>query len=990
MANNFIKYLVYTPEYILEKDDVKLLNTTSKEELVKTIFKRDGKKIIKSLLSKKREKPNIDYRGVYIHPELSIVGIARIPEGGVLEDYEKYIHLLNDDLANYVINNIINILDGKGIDDNGLNLVIDKKVEEIIARKLPAIFTYKGSVDKVTDLPKDNNKVGDTYNVNSTGANYTWDGSKWDKLSETVDLSNLATKEEVKTLINEVKSEITESKEYYLIKEEYKYKQVSNKYTEGLANEVNPNSWLFSKYRDYLITDLNDILVPLTFDIEVKSDLDQYAIDNKTKIGKWEFKATPEKIMENINKNTIKIIYTYLLEFTPDPNFDFTKDRDKDGIPDYKDPNIKESPSSIEDPEATEEIKKDINYVKPTLKSDGYSLSNFNIYNNLQEGSKTWQPTGFKPDTSVFLIKEGKLISSCITDKNGNSNLQDQEGFDPTANYCLYMQEKNKTTQKLYPNVKISYKSETARDVNDKPGKAVDFLVKGKIVENPIFMVYPGFLGDWLVNNVQCKLKDIYKYRAKFLGLDKNLAGKKFETSEIWVITTRITSLDKYTFLQYDINEGTGETPRVENPLLTGVEYQVAASDGITPPKGTYFKCWKINGKEYSPGDTIILSSEDENIAYAIYEKISQIYTIAFDTKGGSPIDSKTVKHGESITLPTKDEVSQVGFELKSWKRESDNKIFNPGDIVENITQDETFEAVWGYPIVTITFNPNGGTGNPMPIMSGKKGDKINLPDATFTPPSDMIFSHWEIIEGAESGAVTQSEKNNQTLYIGSTNIVLKAIWIDIDYYVIFKSQDLSSKDIYIQGESEKYVILHKDNFTLTFPEGFLYMPSNVNIDPVFDYWEFKGKKYKQGDTVQLSVDDFKSNSHSDNELIIIGYYKIDIGYLSSLDDYTVMQGQKKVIHFYMPNFNRNTNEVDYEKSKCELVYPINGLSLKLKEYPLSPETKYFCVEATFAPKFYSTSNNTDIEIKVDIVKKDGTTLQNCKGVIKVYFNQKP
>lgn len=315
MANNFIKYLVYTPDYVLEKDDVKLLDTTSKEELVKTIFKRDGKKIIKNLLSKKREKPSIDYRGVYIHPELSIVGIARVPEGGVLEDYEKYIHLLNEDLANYVINNIINILDGNVTDENGLNLVINKKVEEIIARKLPAIFTYKGSIDKVTSLPKDNNKVGDTYNVTSTGANYTWDGSKWDKLSETIDLSNLATKKEVKILINEVKNEIPEYKEYYLVKEEYKFKVVPHA-------SVNDLKLPFSKFisektpkRDYLTTDLNELL-PLTFNMEENERI-QYD-GQGTLLGKWGINPTPVRTSNNISKNTINIIYTYLIEFTPE------------------------------------------------------------------------------------------------------------------------------------------------------------------------------------------------------------------------------------------------------------------------------------------------------------------------------------------------------------------------------------------------------------------------------------------------------------------------------------------------------------------------------------------------------------------------------------------------------------------------------------------------------------------------------------------------
>lgn len=705
MANNFIKYLVYTPDYILEKDDVKLLDTTSKEELVKTIFKRDGKKIIKSLLSKKKGKPDIDYRGVYIHPELSIVGIARIPENGVLEDYEKYIHLLNDDLANYVINNIINILDGKGTDDNGLNLIINKKVEEIIARKISAIFTYKGSVDKVTNLPKDNNKVGDTYNVTATGANYTWDGNKWDKLSETIDLSNLATKEEVKTLINEVKSKIPESKEYYLVKEEYKYKKVPNTYTEGLDNEVNPNNLFSNKYRDYLITDLNDTLVPLTFTIEDESALEQYAIDNKTKIGKWEFKSTPEKIMENINKNTIKIVYTYLLEFKPDSNFDFTKDSDKDGIPDYKDPSIE--------------------------------------------------------------------------------------------------------------------------------------------------------------------------------------------------------------------------------------------------------------------------------------------YTITFDTQGGSSVESKKIIKGDSLTLPTKDEVSYPEKELKNWERDSDKKLFNPGEVITDISKNEIFSAIWGYPIVTISFNPNGGTGPAMiPMSDCTYGDKIPLLKALFTPPDGKIFSHWEIIEGAESGAYIYEEKGNQVLYVGTKNIVLNAIWKDNSKYQILFTPQKSPSNIFMSGGRIAEIgRFNKDSFPLTLPKGYPYMSITSGIDVKFDYWEFKGKKYNSGDTVQLNRSDFELDSNGEYILEIISCYKIQIVFHPlETNNKIIQEGQEKVLSFLIAGTSINPDEVNYTKSKCEIVSdtPINGVKLELIK-----SGNDLILKATFAPEFRTTSGIHKYEIKAEIAKTGETIPYNCKGTIEIEFKGK-
>ena len=53
-----------------------------------------------------------------------------------------------------------------------------------VKEKVTSLFTYKGSVETVDLLPTTDNIKGDVWNVSSTGANYAWDGEKWDNLSE--------------------------------------------------------------------------------------------------------------------------------------------------------------------------------------------------------------------------------------------------------------------------------------------------------------------------------------------------------------------------------------------------------------------------------------------------------------------------------------------------------------------------------------------------------------------------------------------------------------------------------------------------------------------------------------------------------------------------------------------------------------------------------------------------------------------------------------
>lgn len=63
-------------------------------------------------------------------------------------------------------------------------------IKKDIDNRFFGVYKFKGTVPTYTALPQQNNVIGDTYNVNDTGSNYTWDGTAWDKLSETVELTD--------------------------------------------------------------------------------------------------------------------------------------------------------------------------------------------------------------------------------------------------------------------------------------------------------------------------------------------------------------------------------------------------------------------------------------------------------------------------------------------------------------------------------------------------------------------------------------------------------------------------------------------------------------------------------------------------------------------------------------------------------------------------------------------------------------------------------
>ena len=76
---------------------------------------------------------------------------------------------------------------GYGIEDAYTKAQVDAKVS--------SVYKYKGSVANEAALPQEDQVIGDVYNVEDTGMNVAWDGTKWDKLGSTVDLSAYMTTE---------------------------------------------------------------------------------------------------------------------------------------------------------------------------------------------------------------------------------------------------------------------------------------------------------------------------------------------------------------------------------------------------------------------------------------------------------------------------------------------------------------------------------------------------------------------------------------------------------------------------------------------------------------------------------------------------------------------------------------------------------------------------------------------------------------------------
>ena len=160
-------------------------------------------------------------------------------------------------------------------------------------------------------------------------------------------------------------------------------------------------------------------------------------------------------------------------------------------------------------------------------------------------------------------------------------------------------------------------------------------------------------------------------------------------------------------------------------------------------------------------------------VAFTLKTEVPAKYiTISFDPNGGTgTMKPMRVKAGENYTLPECTFTPPEGREFAGWL--AVNGTVYPAGTKVISSYDQSFKATWKdkeVAEVTISFDPNGGTGTMQP-MKVKSGENFTLPECTYTPPEGKEFAGWLAVNGNVYPA-----GNVATFSIDQT---LKATWKD-------------------------------------------------------------------------------------------------------------------------------------------------------------------------------------------------------------------
>ena len=236
-----------------------------------------------------------------------------------------------------------------------------------------------------------------------------------------------------------------------------------------------------------------------------------------------------------------------------------------------------------------------------------------------------------------------------------------------------------------------------------------------------------------------------------------------------------------------------GSSDAIHIIVKTGSEFTAPMSGGLTRPDGntgSYFMWLGSDGKLYAPGVSV-----PADVTTLTAQWTAPTYAVTLNTNGGTIADGKDVTgytYGVGATLPT--DVTRTGYTFKGWY-DNENLTGNPVTAISNTeTGNKEYWAKWEANTYTVTFDPNGGSVDPVAATTDSSGKLSSLPIPTHG--GNYRFDGWYTAQtGGIKVTLNQVYTANTTLY---------AYWIYTGGSSFSKDRDDPSGNAFITDRPNK------------------------------------------------------------------------------------------------------------------------------------------------------------------------------------------
>jgi uncharacterized repeat protein (TIGR02543 family) len=209
-------------------------------------------------------------------------------------------------------------------------------------------------------------------------------------------------------------------------------------------------------------------------------------------------------------------------------------------------------------------------------------------------------------------------------------------------------------------------------------------------------------------------------------------------------------------------------------PAVSGTfAAETAYTATITLTAKTGFTLQGVSENFFTVAGAIATNAVDSGVITAVFPTTIPIYTVSFDSNGGSVVASQYISEGGTVSRPTNP--TKSGFGFVNWYSNAD--LTNPPyDFNTPVTGDITLYAQWSTTFYTVAFESNGG--EPVDDQSVGEGGTASRPVPS---RDDYEFGDWY----RDPGLTILYDFDTPV----TDHVTLYAKWIPV-YTVSFNSND--------------------------------------------------------------------------------------------------------------------------------------------------------------------------------------------------------
>ena len=236
---------------------------------------------------------------------------------------------------------------------------------------------------------------------------------------------------------------------------------------------------------------------------------------------------------------------------------------------------------------------------------------------------------------------------------------------------------------------------------------------------------------------------------------------KSFTLYAKWTVNENIDTTTKYT-VTFNSNGGSAVS-----------SVQVSKNDTVVEPakptrSGYIFNGWYTDSA-LTQAYNFSTAVTGNFTLYAKWTKEPSIYTVSFNSNGGTAVESQTVYENEAAYEPTSPTWS--GYSFAGWYKDSACTVAY--DFDSKVTGNLTLYAKWEQSTFTVTFNSMGGSG--VSSQTVERGDYVSEPDE---PTRDT----YQFLGWYTDSALTNAYDFNSRV---TSSFTLYAKWEKISKYTV-------------------------------------------------------------------------------------------------------------------------------------------------------------------------------------------------------------